>query len=895
MALPDQQTSRAVLIGIDGYATPSDRSSWSASANTNAVANNLARLAELLTDPAVWGLEPAHCAVLYNPADPRVILDTVREAASTPEALLVYFAGLGLQLNYESLRAELVFGSKATMNTVVLDCCYPGWGTFGAQHGLPQPALPEEHGGSGITLLSAATQAPDMWAPPGERYTAFTGELIHALEDGLPDAPEELPVDALDEYIRRQLAAKGRSVQQQCTVDSASHGPIVLFANRHTAGESKPTTAPASVSASMSTSASGVNDPYGVQAQTSETDETDLALSAPAFAARLREIRASGRNDAADRLLTAMARDGDCAEIALLLVLLRLEQRDREADLAIDSIVGRPAQRPAEVALGLLRLGNSEECGRLLTAAAARPPVQVALLAQALSACGCEAQIAQLLAEAGARAAAGSCVPALALALLEADLAGPGKPALAAAIQDWPANRVLALAEELDAAGAGPFAYAVYAQSGGIVAEHWPADRIAALMRRMADAGADECVASLIDAAAKTTGSYPSMTAYLATALVMVEMSDAARRLLDHVAPKLSDPELEALTSYLDAGRQSALSVRVFAAAAVGRPGRATLAYMDVLRRHGQPANATQLLSMVITARPEKAGELLAAFRAAGRNNDVTRFMDAVAAADPGLCAAVAGALWASGAHEDVDLLVNSLINRPMAEVAVAITAFSAFSVPPPADGIGPALPPVLHNPFAARLLERPTHEFVAAIRDLRAVGHGEHADRLIEVLCDGAPDLVSAAAIGLARSRLPQDAGTLLDHYGTRAAPEAVAQVFLQLWRSGGDGTGVLATAAMTGRPDSAAVLRAIRRAGGGEAADRHVAWLARALPVDGMTALCVSLSNQDAVDEVEAMLTHSAVRDDVEALRAALHEAGRHALAYHLAERRSELMGTG
>src|ERR1700737_4982845 len=99
MALPDQQMSRAVLIGIDGYATPSDRSSWSASANTNAVANNLARLSELLIDPAVWGIDPAHCTVLYNPSDPRVIVDAVREAAGTPEALLVYFAGLGLQLN----------------------------------------------------------------------------------------------------------------------------------------------------------------------------------------------------------------------------------------------------------------------------------------------------------------------------------------------------------------------------------------------------------------------------------------------------------------------------------------------------------------------------------------------------------------------------------------------------------------------------------------------------------------------------------------------------------------------------------------------------------------------------------------------------------------------------
>jgi hypothetical protein len=875
MALPDRHTSRAVLIGIDGYATPSDRSSWTASANSNAVANNLARLSELLTDPGVWGIEPAHCAVLYNPADPRVIIDAVREAAGTSEALLVYFTGLGLQLNYESLRAELAFRSKAAANAVVLDCFYPGWGGFGAPHVLPQPPLPDEPGGSGITLLAAAAPAPDVWAPINERYTAFTGELVHILEEGLPEAPKELSFAVLDEHIRRQLATKSSPIQQRCTVDSTPHGPIVLFANRYTSGQSQ-------------ASASSAHP------KLSEQDAADLALTAPAFAQRLREIRALGDNDTADRLLTAMAGGGDSAEVALLLVLLRLEQREREADLALDVIVARPADHPAEVALGLLRLGNSEECGRLLTAAAQRPPVQVALLAQALTVRGCEAQTAQLLAEAGVRAAASSSIPALAIALLEADLAGPGRPAITAAVRQWSPDRVLALAEELDAAGAGLFAYAVYAQAGPVVAEHWPADRIAALMRRMADAGADDCVASVLSAAADTTGAFPSMIAYLATALVMVELPDAARQLLDRVAPNLADAELEALSSYLDAGRQNALSVRCFAAAAVGRPAKATLAYMDVLRRHGQPANAGKLLAMVVAARPALAVELLAEFRAAERHNDAARLLDMTATADAGLCAAVAAALWAAGGHDDVELLVRGLLNRPLTEVAVAITAFSGYFARQ-TGRTGSAFALAEDNPFAARLLDRPTHEFVTSIRDLRGAGHGEQADRLIEALCDGTPDLVAAAALGLARSRLPQDAGTLLDHYGTRAAPDAVAQAFIQLWRSGGDGTGVLATAALTGRADSAAVLAAMRRLGAGEAVDRHVAWLARALPIDGMIALCVALSDQDAVDEVEAMLTQSAARDDVEALSAALHQAGRHSLAYHLAERRSELMGTG
>jgi hypothetical protein len=335
------------------------------------------------------------------------------------------------------------------------------------------------------------------------------------------------------------------------------------------------------------------------------------------------------------------------------------------------------------------------------------------------------------------------------------------------------------------------------------------------------------------------------MTAYLATALVAAGLADQARQLLDRVAPTLSGPELEALASYLDAGRQRALAVRVFATAAAGRPVGATIAYMDVLRRHGQPSDAEKLLSMVVTARPQLGADLLSAFRAAGRGADAAQLMESLVAADPALCAAVASALWVAGADQDVERLVSGVAQRPLTDMAVAMTAFSAAMAGEGADTGNPA--PVLANPFAARLLDRHAHEFVSAIGELRAVGHGFSADRLLEALCETNPDLVAGVALGLARSRLPQDAGTLLDLYGTRAAPDAVARVFMQLWNSGGDGTGVVATAALTGRTDSAAVLAAIRRAGGGDAADQHLAWLARAMPVENMIELCVSLSDQD------------------------------------------------
>ncbi len=46
------------------------------------------------------------------------------------------------------------------------------------------------------TLASAPPTAASL-APPGERYTAFTGALIEMLRDGEPSGPELLTLDVL--------------------------------------------------------------------------------------------------------------------------------------------------------------------------------------------------------------------------------------------------------------------------------------------------------------------------------------------------------------------------------------------------------------------------------------------------------------------------------------------------------------------------------------------------------------------------------------------------------------------------------------------------------------------------------------------------------------------------
>ncbi|MEV5341962.1 caspase family protein [Streptomyces sp. NPDC052676] len=124
MPLPDPSASRAVLIGVDTYDDLAD---------LPAVANNVERLAALLTADDVWGLPPRHLTVLTNPTSKDDVLDAVHTAATEAEdALLFYFAGHGLLTVDADLRL----------------------------------ALPHTY------VMTASAETKPAMAPPGEKYTA---------------------------------------------------------------------------------------------------------------------------------------------------------------------------------------------------------------------------------------------------------------------------------------------------------------------------------------------------------------------------------------------------------------------------------------------------------------------------------------------------------------------------------------------------------------------------------------------------------------------------------------------------------------------------------------------------------------------------------------------------
>ncbi|MGW2063489.1 caspase family protein [Streptomyces sp. NPDC001937] len=243
MGVPDPARSRAVIIGVHDYESLPKLPS---------VATTVNDLARLLSDSDLWGLRrPHHCKVLLNPQSPEEVLDVIHEAATEAEdAFVVYFAGHGLvsasgdlylalpqshagrlygAVAYEEVRRLLVEECTAPSKVVILDCCYSGRALVGHMGGTIEVATQAMVEGTYLMTSSAETKL--SWAPEGEKYTAFTGELLEALDKGIPDGPDVLEMQTLFWHVRAALTAKSLPVPQQ-RARNAGHS-IALVRNRY--------------------------------------------------------------------------------------------------------------------------------------------------------------------------------------------------------------------------------------------------------------------------------------------------------------------------------------------------------------------------------------------------------------------------------------------------------------------------------------------------------------------------------------------------------------------------------------------------------------------------------------------------------------------------------------
>lgn len=257
--LPDPAASQALLIGVHDYesmpALP-------------AVERNLAGLTGAFTDPELWGLPPAHCVALSQPPSAQDVLDTLsRVALRATDTLVVYYAGHGLidpysdelylalpgsdpERLYSALpfewvrRAVLDPRIGARHKVVMLDCCYSGRALLGGMSGTTQVA---DHALiDGTSLMAASARTRKALSPPGEEFTAFSGELITALTQGIADGPPLLDMQTLYRHLYTALAAKARPLPQQRNRNTG--GLIALARNRahpaHAAPRPQPSAEP---------------------------------------------------------------------------------------------------------------------------------------------------------------------------------------------------------------------------------------------------------------------------------------------------------------------------------------------------------------------------------------------------------------------------------------------------------------------------------------------------------------------------------------------------------------------------------------------------------------------------------------------------------------------------
>ena len=193
-----------------------------------------------------------HCTVVTDPLSPQTILDPVYQASEeATDTLLVYFAGHGMRdadsadlylalgdsrehlgytaVAYQHLRTALR-SARARRKVVVLDCCFSG---RAARALSGSDVLAAEAAVDGAYVLTASPRDRIALAPDGERYTAFTGELLTVLRERRRGRPRaDRPRHPLPRPAGTRLRAKNRPLPQHSQENGVGRLPLARNRSR---------------------------------------------------------------------------------------------------------------------------------------------------------------------------------------------------------------------------------------------------------------------------------------------------------------------------------------------------------------------------------------------------------------------------------------------------------------------------------------------------------------------------------------------------------------------------------------------------------------------------------------------------------------------------------------
>ncbi|MCX5065660.1 caspase family protein [Micromonospora lupini] len=234
--LPEPDRSNALIVGAANFVSEAIN-------DLPSVTNNITALAEALSDSRNGVVGPTRCRRLINPKtldEVGTALDETVNAAS--DTAIVYYAGHGLltprgalhlavtntdprRVAYTAVPIEwlrmAMAESPARNRILILDCCFSGHATTAMTS--VSSALTAAIDINGTYTIASAPANSTSIAPPGDRFTAFTGELLRVLRDGIPGAGALLSMRDIYTALVRGLHARSMPRPQHLGTGLADH------------------------------------------------------------------------------------------------------------------------------------------------------------------------------------------------------------------------------------------------------------------------------------------------------------------------------------------------------------------------------------------------------------------------------------------------------------------------------------------------------------------------------------------------------------------------------------------------------------------------------------------------------------------------------------------------